>query len=133
MPIVEEVMTRGVISISEDSTVEEAMKMMVERHVSSLIVAKKSEADIDGIVTRKDVINKVIGHGKNPKNVKVSEIMTKPLMTVTKKMDVMHVSRLMARTEVRRFPVRECDKIVGIVSNSDIFRAYVLDNVKETK
>jgi CBS domain-containing protein len=133
MPTVEEVMTRGVISIREDAFVEEAMKAMIERHVSALIVEKASEADIDGIITRKDIINKVIAPGRDPKKIRVHEVMTKPLMTVTKKMDVMHVARLMARTEVRRFPVRECDRIVGIISNSDIFRAYVLDNVTEKK
>ena len=133
MPTVEEVMTRGIISIKEDTTVDEAMKLMAERHVSALLVEKRSEADIDGIVTRKDVINKVIGPGKDPRKVRVSEIMTKPLMTVTRKMDVMHVARLMARTEVRRFPVRDCERLVGIISNSDIFRAYVMDNLSGKK
>jgi CBS domain-containing protein len=129
MPVVEDVMTKGIISIKEGVTVDEAIRIMTERHVSSLIVEKVSNADVDGIITRKDVTNKVIGHGKDPRNVLVSEVMTKPLMTVTKKMDIMQVARLMARADVRRFPVREGDKIVGIVSNSDIFRAYSLDNV----
>jgi isocitrate dehydrogenase len=129
MPVVEDVMTKGIISIKEGATVDEAIRIMTERHVSSLIVEKVSNADVDGIITRKDVTNKVIGHGKDPRNVLVSEVMTKPLMTVTRKMDIMQVARLMARADVRRFPVREGDKIIGVVSNSDIFRAYSLDNV----
>jgi CBS domain-containing protein len=133
MPTVEEVMTRGVISILESASVEEAMKMMTERHVSSLIVERENDADVYGIITRKDIISKVIGHGLDPRKIKVLEVMTKPMMTVNKKMDIMHVARLMARTDVRRFPVMEGEKIIGIVSNSDIFRAYVLDNVSERK
>jgi CBS domain-containing protein len=133
MPTVEEVMTRGIISILESASVEEAMKMMTERHVSSLIVDRENDADIYGIITRKDVISKVIGHGLDPKKMKVMEVMTKPMMSVNKKMDIMHVARLMARTDVRRFPVMEGEKIIGIVSNSDIFRAYVIDNVTERK
>ncbi len=129
MPVVEDVMTKGIISIKEGVTVDEAIRIMTERHVSSLIVEKVSNADVDGIITRKDVTNKVIGHGKDPRNVLVSEVMTKPLMTVTRKMDIMQVARLMARADVRRFPVREGDQLIGIVSNSDIFRAYSLDNV----
>lgn len=133
MPTVEEVMTRGIISILESASVAEAMKLMTERHVSSLIVERENDADVYGIITRKDVISKVIGHGLDPVKMKVYEVMTKPMMTVNKKMDIMHVARLMARTDVRRFPVMEGDKIIGIVSNSDIFRAYVLDNVAERK
>lgn len=133
MVIVKDVMTMGVISIDENATVEEAMKTVVERHVSCLIVEKSSEDDIDGIVTRKDIITKVVGLDYDPKKVKVADIMTKPLMTVTPQMDMMHVARLMAKTNVRRSPVRENDNIVGIISNSDIFRAYVMDKVIKKK
>jgi CBS domain-containing protein len=133
MPTVEEVMTRGVIFIDENATVAEAMRIMTERHVSCLIVRRKDERDVDGIVTRKDIINKSIAVGDDPSVVKVGSIMTKPLMTVNKNMDVMHVARLMARTCVRRFPVRECNQIIGILSNSDIFRAYSFDNVIKEK
>lgn len=129
MVSVKDVMTMGVISIEENATVEEAMKTMVERHVSCLIVEKKDETDIDGIVTRKDIINKVVGLGNDPKKVKVFEIMSKPLMTVNQQMDVMCVARLMAQTGVRRFPVRQDSEIMGIISNSDIFRAHVMDDV----
>lgn len=133
MPTVEEVMTRGVISIGETATIEEAMRLMTERHVSSLIVERENDADVYGVITRKDIINKVIGHSLDPKKVRVLEVMTKPMMTVNKKMDIMHVARLMARTDVRRFPVMDGDEIIGIISNSDIFRAYVLDNLKSTE
>lgn len=129
MTTVGEVMTQGVISIREEASVEEAIKTMGERHVSCLIVEKKDETDIDGIVTRKDIINKVVGIGRDIKKTKVSEIMSKPLMTVNPQMDVMCVARLMAQANVRRFPVRQNDTIVGIISNSDIFRCYFIDKL----
>jgi len=129
MTTVGEVMTQGVISIREEASVEEAIKIMGERHVSCLIVEKKDETDIDGIVTRKDIINKVVGIGRDIKKTKVSEIMSKPLMTVNPQMDVMCVARLMAQANVRRFPVRQNDTIVGIISNSDIFRCYFIDKL----
>lgn len=129
MTTVGEVMTQGVISIREEASVEEAIKTMGERHVSCLIVEKKDKTDIDGIVTRKDIINKVVGIGRDIKKTKVSEIMSKPLMTVNPQMDVMCVARLMAQANVRRFPVRQNDTIVGIISNSDIFRYYFIDKL----
>lgn len=129
MPKVEDVMTRGVITISEGASVEEAMKTMVERHVTSLVVRKSNDADVYGIVTRKDLITRVFARGEDPKQLKVFDVMTKPVMTITKKMDIVAAAKLMHRTDVRRFPVVEHEELVGIISNSDIFRAYVMDNI----
>lgn len=129
MPTVEDVMTRGIISIDETASLEEAMKTMVERHVSSIVVKKNNDGDCFGIITRKDVIQAVIGRGEDPKKLKVSDVMTKPVMTITRQMDVIAAAKLMEKTHVRRFPVADGDKLVGIISNSDIFRAYVIDNI----
>lgn len=129
MPTVGEVMTRGVITIGEDESVASAMKAMVERHVSSIVVQKKDESDVYGIVTRKDIINSVVGRGNDPLKILVSEVMTKPVMTITSSMDVVAAAKLMEKTSVRRFPVVENNVLVGLISNSDIFRAYVMDNV----
>jgi CBS domain-containing protein len=129
MPTVGEVMTRGVITIGEEESVALAMKTMVERHVSSIIVKKKDETDVYGIVTRKDIIHSVVGRNNDPKDIKVAELMTKPVMTITPSMDVVAAAKLMEKTKVRRFPVVENNVLVGLISNSDIFRAYVMDNV----
>jgi CBS domain-containing protein len=129
MPTVEDVMTRGIISIDETASLEEAMRTMVERHVSSIIVKKNNDGDCFGIITRKDIIQAVIGRGEDPKKLKVSDVMTKPVMTITKQMDVIAAAKLKEKTHVRRFPVADGDKLVGIISNSDIFRAYVIDNI----
>ena len=129
MPTVGEVMTRGVITIGEDESVASAMKIMVERHVSSIVVKKKDESDVYGIVTRKDIINSVVGRGNDPRGMKVSDVMTKPVMTITSGMDVVAAAKLMEKTSVRRFPVVESNVLVGLISNSDIFRAYVMDNI----
>jgi CBS domain-containing protein len=129
MPTVGEVMTRGVITIGEEESVALAMKTMVERHVSSLIVKKKDDADVYGIVTRKDIIHSVVGRNNDPSDMKVVDVMTKPVMTITSGMDVVAAAKLMEKTKVRRFPVVENNVLVGLISNSDIFRAYVMDNI----
>jgi CBS domain-containing protein len=129
MPTVGEVMTRGVITIGEEESVATAMKTMVERHVSSIIVKKKDDSDVYGIVTRKDIIHSVVGRSNDPKEMKVADVMTKPVMTITPSMDVVAAAKLMEKTKVRRFPVVENNVLVGLISNSDIFRAYVMDNI----
>ncbi|OYT55011.1 MAG: hypothetical protein B6U72_00710 [Candidatus Altiarchaeales archaeon ex4484_2] len=122
-----DIMTTGVISIDRDASVEDAMKKMFERRVTSLIIKKKKKNDNVGIVTRKDIINAVIAENKDPEKMKVEDIMSEPLLSVSPDFSIENLSRLMAKTNLRRFPVVEDDKIIGVVSNSDIIRAVTIE------
>ncbi len=120
-------MTAGIISIKKDASVEDAMKAMIERRVTSLIIDKEGENDHYGILTRKDIVNKVVANNRDPKKVKVSEIMSEPLLCISQDFTAENIARLMQKTGVRRFPVIEDGQIVGMVSNSDIMRAITLE------
>lgn len=122
----QDVMTKEVAAIDGSETVAEAVRRMKEEGVSSLVVERRSQEDAWGIMTRKDVVNKVIDPGKDPSEVKVHEIMTKPLVTVSPGLVLKYCARLMHGTGIRRAPVFDGKEIVGILSNTDIF------NVLET-
>ena len=117
-----DVMSKDVVYIDGNATVREAVKTMLEKKVSALIVNARNVDDAFGIVTGKDVVNKIVAQGKDPKAVKVHEIMTKPLITVSPGLSVKYCARLFAKTGIRRAPVFDGKKIVGILSNSDIFK-----------
>jgi len=117
-----EIMTRGVMTIKRDASVMEAMKQMVDRRVTSLIVEKESERGVYGIITRKDIVNKVIAYNKDLKTTKVSEVMSEPILTISPDLSIETVARLMAKTDIRRFPVMEGNKLIGLISNSDILK-----------
>ncbi len=99
---------------------------MVNRRVTSLIVEKENKDGVYGMVTRRDVVNKVVAYGKDAAKVAVSDIMSEPLLTISPEMSVETVARLMSKTNLRRFPVMVGDELVGMVSNSDILKAVVL-------
>ena len=80
---VQDVMTKKVATIDGSKTVADAVRQMRSKKVSSLLVDRRSQADAWGIVTRKDVVSKVVDPGKDPSQVKVFEIMTKPLVMVS--------------------------------------------------
>ncbi|MBU4266086.1 MAG: CBS domain-containing protein [Candidatus Altiarchaeales archaeon] len=124
---VHEVMTRGVITIERDASAAEAMKKMMDRRVTSLLVERGGTLDDYGIITRKDLIDKVVAAGGNPHEVKVREIMSEPLLNINSNIRVENVARLMAKTGIRRFPVLDNGQVVGLVSNSDIIKAYALE------
>ncbi|MFH1788498.1 MAG: CBS domain-containing protein [Candidatus Altiarchaeota archaeon] len=79
---VKEIMTQGVEKIDANKTVADAMKRMMELHITSLIVDKRGDEDSYGIITRKDVIAKVIAEKLEPSKVKIARIMSKPIITV---------------------------------------------------
>lgn len=120
-----EVMTTGIVTIEADDSVADAMKKMLDRRLTSLIV-EEEEGDAHGIITRKDIISEIISERKDPKKVKVAEIMSKPLLIVSPDLDTKYIARLMAQTNVRRFGVIEEGKLIGVISNSDVLRAETL-------
>lgn len=114
-------MNKDIRYIKGDATVAEAMKRMHEWKVSSLIVERRDEHDAYGIVTRKDIVNKVINPGQDPTTVHVYEIFTKPLLTVSPGLDVRYCARMLANLDIRRLVVFDGKKILGMLSNTDIF------------
>lgn len=120
-------MTQGVEKIDANKTVADAMKRMMELHITSLIVDKRGDEDSYGIITRKDVIAKVIAEKLEPSKVKIARIMSKPIITVHPDDDISSVAKLMAKTNIRRFPVHNGHDLVGMISNSDIFRAVAIE------
>ena len=119
----EDVMSKDVVSIEGTATVADAVRLMREERVSSLFVNSRSQEDAWGIVTRKDVVNKVIDPGKDPVDVMVFEIMSKPLVTVSPGLALKYCARLFNAAGIRRAPVFDGKEIIGILSNTDIFNA----------
>ena len=121
---VKDIMRRDIIKINSDATVEDAIKKMFDENVTSLIVNSSDGKDIYGIITRKDIVNKVIAYNKDINEVRVRDIMTEPILTISQDIDLMNAASLMAKADIRRFPVINNGEMVGIVSNSDIVRAF---------
>jgi len=119
-----EIMRKGVETISSSATVAEALRRMKEQKVSSLIVERRNKNDAYGIITKADVVTKVIDAGPKRKNLshtKVFHIMSKPLVTVSPGLAIKYCTRVMKKSGVSRVPVFDGKQIVGILSVTDIF------------
>jgi len=121
---VKDVMVKNVVKIKSDVSILEAIKKMHHKGTTSLFVKEKGAKEY-GIVTRKDIIHQVIAHNKDPKRIRVSDIMSMPLIAISRDLTIENVAMLMAKTNIRRFPVMNGDKLVGLISNSDILRASI--------
>jgi CBS domain-containing protein len=115
----EDIMTKDVVTIRGAATVADAVKLMKEKSLRALIVQRRHDQDSYGIVTETDIVYKIAAFGKDPKKIRVYEIMTKPCIVVNPELGVEYVARLFANTGIRRAPVIK-GSLLGIISVTDI-------------
>lgn len=129
----QDIMTTDVITIKGSATVAEAVHMMNDLCLRCLIVDRRSSHDAYGMITETDIVYKVIAYGKDPKKVRVHEVMTKPCVVVNPDLEVEYVARLFANTGIRRAPVIT-DRLLGIISVTDIIaKADFVEQPKEIR
>jgi len=116
-----DVMTTYVFYIDGDKSVADAIRLMRAENLSSLIVNGKTPTDPWGIMTRKDVVSKIVAPDRNPEEVTVSEIESRPLVTVSPDMLIKDCAELMRTKGIRRVAVYDGKAIIGLLSNTDIF------------
>ncbi len=114
-----DIMTTDVVTIPSSATVAEAIRRMREKGLHALIVERSGEGDAYGIVTDSDVTYKVVAYEKDPKDIYVHEIMTKPCVVVNPDLEIEYVARLFANLHIHRAPVIR-DHLMGIISVTDI-------------
>ena len=123
-----EIMSENVITISGASSVYQAVKLMKDKGVSTLIVDRRHPQDAYGIVTETDIVSKVIAYGKDAKKIRVYEIMTKPCIAINPELGVEYVARLFSNVGIHCAPVIQ-KELLGIIYLSDLInKSDFLDN-----
>ncbi len=112
-------MTKGVLTIDCQKTVFEAAELMTLKEVGDILV---TEVDLPrGIVTEKDFVRRVIAK-RRPLETKISDVMSTPLITIEPNATLIEAARKMVENRIRRLPVVERHKLVGINVVSDFAR-----------
>lgn len=143
--IVADVMTRRVLSVAPDETVEAAAKQMLERGISGLFVVD-AKGDLAGVVTEGDLLRRdelgtqrfrpwwlrmLVSPGRQAADFtrthgrKVRDVMTDEVISVPSDANLEDVVETMERHRIKRVPVTEAGRVVGVVSRSDLLRALV--------
>ena len=120
---------RTSVTVSPDAPVLEALKLMAEKNIGSVIVMQDDR--YLGIVTERDYSRKIALKGKNSASTKVSEIMSSDLPSVNPADSIEHCMELMTTKNIRYMPVFENNELAGIVSMSDVVKETILAQ-KET-
>jgi CBS domain-containing protein len=126
-----QIMTTDVMTIRGSATVSEAVRLMKSNNNRALIISRRHPQDAYGILTKTDIVKKVIAFGKDPQKVRVYEIMTKPCIVVNPDLAVEYVARLFDNTGIHQAPVIK-DELLGIVTLEDILeKSDFLEQPKE--
>lgn len=117
---------QGVWSVSPDSTVFNALKLMCEKEIGALLVLDDQDK-VAGIISERDYARKIILKGKASENTLVEEIMTPidKMYTVKPDVSVEDAMVLMTAKHVRHLPVFEDNKLLGLVSIGDLVKAKI--------
>jgi signal-transduction protein with cAMP-binding, CBS, and nucleotidyltransferase domain len=119
---VKDLMTENIISVDGEDSVMDAARLMSEKGLSSLAVRNESEHILQGIITDRDIVNRVVAKGLDPTRVKVREVMVSPLITISEEATVDDAANKMKENKVRRLVVEKNHQKVGIIAESDIIR-----------
>jgi len=118
-------MVKNVATLQKDSSVHEAVRLLNKNKIGCIVVV--DNGNIAGIVTERDLLERVLEKCRNPKETKVSEIMTRNVITGTPDMDTLDATRLMFKLKVKKLPITEGNRLVGIITLTDIARATSVD------
>ena len=127
-----QIMTPEVRTIGRTATVREAVTIMREAGVSSLVVERRDEADEFGLLVVTDIAREVIGKDRSADRVNVCEVMTKPVLSLPAEMDIRYAVRMLTRFQLARALVLDNERApVGIVTLRDMVLRHISDEPQE--
>lgn len=117
MSTARDIMNTAVVHLEKDESVQEAAHIMAERRVGSIIITTAGYPI--GIITETDIV-KVVASGTSASQVRVQDIMSSPLFSTTPDEDVLAVASTMAGSKIKKMPVMERQRVIGIITQTDI-------------
>ena len=123
--LVSEIMSRGLISVAPEDTVESAARLLSQHCVGALPVCGE-DGRVRGIVTDRDIVVRAVA-ADTGLSAPVKSVMTRAVATVDARADVREAARLMAERQVRRLPVLNGDKVCGMISLGDVAKSHICE------
>lgn len=117
---IHDIMVHKVITAKKDTTVKDAVELMNKYEIGCLVVVENGKPV--GIITERDLLKRVLTKSKRLKNMKVMEIMSKPVLSVTPNVEIEDAGKLMIQNKIKKLPIVEKGNLLGLVTLTDILR-----------
>lgn len=111
------------VTISQDSSVYDALKLMAEKNVGAVTIVENNQ--IVGIFTERDYARKIILKGKTSLDTPIKDIMTREMVTISPDQTLEECMGLMTKWHIRHLPVMEAGRLVGMISMRDVVEAII--------
>ena len=121
---VKDVMVKEIVTVNPTTKIRDAVELMNKNQIGCLVVTRKGKPV--GIMTERDVLKKIFCSCKNPEQTRVSEIMSKPLIVGSVDMDWLEAVKLMLDRNIKKLPILDDERLVGLVTLTDIARMRML-------
>jgi len=119
---VNDLMTRTLITATDGDTIEDAMHQMQANNVSCIVVEPNGKGEW-GILTRRDIVTKIVHANRNTSTTKVKDIASRPLFSVPAETTIREAAKILAEKNFSRLAISQGDKVIGIVTETDIFNS----------
>ena len=123
---VSDLMSTRVITVPPECSAAEAAKLMVSRDTGFIPVCGE-RGNVLGILTDRDIVTRCVAPQLDPAQVKVQELMTRGVLSIAPEEDLKTAADIMSGEQVRRLPVVEADRIVGVLSLADLVHNDLYD------
>jgi CBS domain-containing protein len=114
------IMVENVKTAGLEDTVQDVAMLMNKHQIGCVIIVNEEQPV--GIVTERDIMKRVVSKGKNPKNMKAIDVMSKPLITASPCMPAGDAAKAMLKWNIKKLPVAEKGRLVGVVTLTDLLR-----------
>ena len=115
--LVEDVMTRAIISVTNETTVFQVAKMMEQGGIGAVLVKKNGH--LSGIITDRDYATKIVAHNL-PSDTPVEQIMSSPLITINFDESISAAAERMTNKRIRKLAVTDNGNIIGLITSTDL-------------
>ena len=120
--MVRDAMTQAVKTVGTNASIEVAVRKMNKFNIGSVVVVDTDRERLVGILTERDVLKSIESYSELSV-VRVKQIMSQPLITIDAQANIEEAAKLMTKRGLKRLPVVENSRLVGIITSSDIMRA----------
>jgi CBS domain-containing protein len=120
-----DVMVKDIVKVGSCTIVDNAVKVMNKNKIGCLIIEDNGEAR--GIVTQRDLLEKVLEKARDPRKLVVSDIMTKKLVVGNPNMEIHEAARLMFKKKIKKLPIVENGKLIGLLTLTNIAHTVSID------
>jgi len=117
--LVKDVMSSPVVTADENAPISEVARLMKKHNIGCVIVSDKNGRPV-GIITERDIVERMVAKDVKPGEIKAKEIMSTPLVTIDSERTISDAAREMSRLNIRRLAVMYKGELAGIISSKDI-------------